>query len=121
MTRRTIDVNITGLNELITELNGMVDATAIADVDGITEAYARKMAEESAALAPIDLGGLKGSIASSPQEADDDVHVWEWGSNLPYATRMEYEHPTRKGFVRKAVWDNRAKYRDAIKRRLRRS
>lgn len=121
MSQRQFNVRVLGLEQVLRDLNRMVDAQAQADIDGIAETYARKMAEESAAMAPVDLGGLRGSIASSPQESDDNIHIWEWGSNLPYATRMEYTHPTNKGFVRKAIWNNRQKYRDAVIKRIKRS
>lgn len=121
MSPRQFNVRVVGLEAVIRDLGRMVDAQAQADIDGIAEAYARKMSEESAAMAPVDLGGLEGSIASSPQQSDESIHIWEWGSNLPYATRMEYEHPTNKGFVRKAVWNNREKYRKAVIKRILRS
>lgn len=118
MSQRQFNVRVIGLEALIRDLGRMVDAQAQADIDGIAEAYARKMAEQASAMAPIDLGGLKGSIASSPQVSDDNEHIWEFGSNLPYATKMEYTHPTNKGFVRKSVWDNREKYRKAVIKRI---
>lgn len=115
---KSFNVDVKGIAETIRKLDKHLGQEAVDDLDLITEAYARQMAKESAELAPVDLGALKGSIASSPQQSDENVHIWEWGSNLPYATRQEYEHKTRKGFVRKAVWNNREKYRNAIRKRL---
>ena len=113
-----LNVKVTGLDDVLRKLDKQLGQQAVDDLDKITEAYARKMANESAEMAPIKDGLLRNSIASSPQVSDDDTHVWEYGSNLPYATRQEYEHKTNKGFVRKAVWNNREKYRAAIKKRI---
>lgn len=109
-------ITISGLGQTI-QLLQTLGVGAQGDLDGITETYARKMSEESAALAPIDTSALKNSIAASPQPTDN-VHVWEWGSNLPYAVKMEYTHATNKAFIRKAVWNNREKYRKAVIKRL---
>lgn len=120
MSNNPIVINITGLNNVMRALANMADSSMVGDLERISETYARKMAEESAALAPIDTTALRNSIASSPQESTVE-HVWEYGSNLQYAVKMEYTHPTNKAYIRKVVWDNRAKYRKAIKERILRS
>lgn len=110
-------VSFDGLSDVLHKLKEKGDQKTVRDIDNITEAYARKMAAESAEMAPVDTGALKNSIASSPQPADEP-HTWQWGSNLPYATRQEYEHRTKKAFVRRAIWNNENEYVDAIKRRI---
>lgn len=112
------NVRVFGIEDVLRRLDRQIGEVAIRDVDRITETYARKMAEESAGLAPIDSGALRNSLASSPQQSEDSEHVWEYGSNLPYANRQEYEHATNKGFVRKSVWNNREDYRNAVKNRV---
>lgn len=109
-------VSVLGIDSLIQQLNDRLGDGAVSDIDRITETYARKMAADAAAMAPIDSGALKTSIASSPEQVEE--HVWQYGSNLPYATRQEYEHATNKAFIRKSVWNNRQRYRDAIKDRI---
>lgn len=84
--------------------------------DKVTETYVRKMANESASNAPVESGDLRASIIASPRRISNAV--WEYGSELPYARRQEYEHATRKGFIRKAVWNNRTPYREALKREV---
>lgn len=111
-----LNVKVTGVDDIIRKLNRHMGAQAIADVDKITEAYARSMANESAEMAPVKDGALRNSIASSPEQIEE--HVWQYGSNLPYAKRQEYEHKTNKAFIRKSIWNNRDKYRNAIKKRL---
>ena len=113
-----LNVKVAGLDDVLRKLDKQLGQQAIDDLDKITEAYARKMANESAEMAPIKDGPLRNSIASSPQVSDDDIHVWEYGSNLPYATRQEYEHKTNKAFIRKSVWNNREQYRAAIRKRI---
>lgn len=110
------NIRVTGIANVRRHLERLANAGFREDIANITETYARKMAEEAAALAPIDSGALKGSLASSPEQVD--TYTWSYGSNLPYATKMEYTHPTNKAFVRKSVWNNRNKYRDAIKNRV---
>ncbi len=112
-----LNVKVSGIDKVLRKLDRQLGDSAIADVDRITEAYVRKMANESAEMAPVKDGLLKNSIASSPQQSDE-VHVWEYGSNLPYATKQEYEHPTNKAFIRRSVWNNREKYRDAVLKRI---
>ena len=84
--------------------------------DNVTETYTRKMANESAGLAPVDTGDLRASIAASPEKLDDAL--WQYGSALPYALRQEYEHTSKKGFIRKSVYNNREKYREALRREV---
>lgn len=84
------------------------------DVQNITEAYTRKMANDAANNAPIDTGLLKNSLASSPQQVSE--YVWEFGSELPYATRQEYENATKKAFVRNSVAVNEPLYKQALEK-----
>src|SRR5690606_11621614 len=84
--------------------------------DKVTETYTRKMAKESAEMAPVDTGDLRASITASPLKLDDAT--WQYGSDLAYARLQEYEHYSRKGFIRKAVWNNRTPYREALRREV---
>lgn len=115
-----ININISGLSDVIRTLENMIGNDTIGGIDEITEAYARRMSAESAAKAPIDTSALRNSIAASPQPSDEP-HTWEYGSNLPYAIKMEYEHPENRAYIRSVVWDNKQPYRDAIEQRILRS
>jgi hypothetical protein len=111
---RTFNVSITGHGDVLR----MLDSSPIkTDLDRITEAYTRKMANETAQKAPVETGALKNSFTASVRKEADVL--WSYGSDLPYATPQEYEHKTKKGFVRKTVWDNREGYRNKINERLR--
>src|SRR5690554_7906606 len=107
---------MTGLDKLTKKFDSLSGNATLETVDKITETYTRKMANESAGLAPVDQNILAPSITASP--APVEKGVWEFGSILEYARRQEYEHATHKGFIRKAVWNNRTPYREALKREL---
>jgi len=115
---RKLNVQVFGIDDVLKKFAETGGEPAKRDLEKITETYARKMASESAEMAPVDTGALKNSISSSPRKAEGEEIAWEWGSNLPYATRQEYEHKSKKGFVRKAIWNNRTKYREAIRNRI---
>lgn len=111
------NVKIDGLGDVLKMFDSVGGQQAVNDIDKITETYARKMASDSAEMAPVDTGALKNSLASSPRQATEP-HTWQWGSDKPYATRQEYEHKTKKAFVRRAIWNSENDYVDAVKRRL---
>lgn len=112
-----INIRAQGIDEVMRRftLNGI---QAQGNADRITETYARKMANESAEMAPVDSGDLRASIIASPRRLQPGT--WEYGSELPYARRQEYEHASKKGFIRKSVWNNRNPYRDALRREFER-
>jgi len=109
-------MKVTGAKEVMTRFKHFYDGHTQAAVGNTVETFTRKMANESSGNAPIKDGYLKGSLASSPEKLGPTE--WSFGSDLPYALRQEYEHRTHKGFVRKAVWNNREAYRKAIKSRI---
>jgi hypothetical protein len=113
VSNQTFTVRVVGLPAVIEGFN--TDQVMI-DLDRITEAYARKMANETAMAAPVDTGRLKNSFPPSVRK-EGDVS-WSYGSDVPYAKKQEYEHKTKKGFVRKTVWNNRELYRNKINERL---
>ena len=100
-----INVKVQGLDAVLKDFSAKV-----------TETYTRKMANESAAMAPVLSGDLRASIAASPRRLK--LATWEFGSSLPYARRQEYEHASRKGFIRKSVWRNRNDYQAAVRREV---
>ncbi|GIN10217.1 hypothetical protein J26TS2_00840 [Shouchella clausii] len=100
-----ISIKIEGLDGVLKSLS---DEVARKQFDQETERTARKMANAAANNAPRETGALKNSlVASVRKEADVE---WSFGSDLPYAQRQEYEHATKKAFVRRAVWDNEDAY-----------
>ena len=110
-----INIKVDGIDEVMKEFGKWTGQAYAKDIDKVSETYARKMAKESAGKAPIDTGSLKGSIASSPAPGGT-LGEWTYGSDLPYARRQEYEHASAKGFIREVVWNNRDKYREAVRK-----
>ncbi|PAD61877.1 hypothetical protein CHH92_02125 [Bacillus sonorensis] len=70
-----VRIDIEGVNRVVRalEYEGLVR-----DIGNTTEAYTRKMANESADYAPVKTGRLRNSIVSSPEEIDQTT--WEYGS-----------------------------------------
>lgn len=104
---------VTGADKVI---KAFETSDILGDIDRITETYTRKMANTTAERAPVKSGKLRDSFPPSVRK--EGPGIWSYGSHLPYATRQEYEHRTKKGFVRKTVWENRTPYREAIKERI---
>lgn len=112
-----INVKVSGIDETLKQFGKWTGQAYAKDIDKVSETYARKMAKESAGKAPVDTGSLKASIAASPQPGET-LGEWTYGSDLPYARRQEYEHASKKGFIREVVWNNRDKYREAVLKRV---
>lgn len=112
------DVKAVGLDAVMKRFKHMADAATQEAVGKTVETYARKMAADAAANAPVRDSFLKNSLASSPAPDKKSPMTWTFGSNLPYARRQEYEHKSHKGFVRRSIWANREAYRAALKRRI---
>ncbi|WP_332606869.1 hypothetical protein [Bacillus spizizenii] len=107
-------ITIIGLTEA---LKSAANAQALkTDVGHDVERGVRRMANGGANNAPKKTGRLANSIVSSPHKEDD--LSWSFGSDLPYARRQEYEHRTRKAFIRRAVWDNEDELEKDIERSI---
>lgn len=110
-----INVSVKGITAIMGDLTKM-GKDAQSRADKVTETYARKMANESAEMAPVDSGDLRANIVASPRRVNN-AH-WEYGSNLAYAKRQEYENLSHKGFIRRSVWNNRTPFREALRREV---
>lgn len=108
-------IELKGVEDVINKL-AKKGTQAYENSEKITETYARKMANDSAGMAPVDSGALRSSIASSPKRLGHAL--WQYGSDLPYARRQEYEHQSKKGFIRKSVYSNGNDYVDRLKKEL---
>ncbi|EOW9526580.1 hypothetical protein ACO11K_000161 [Bacillus cytotoxicus] len=97
-----ITTNTRGLDSLLRRLDPSKYERAIAPV---VEKHARLQANTAANRAPVDSGLLSNSIQSSPKQLSK--LNWSYGANVPYAQRQEYEHRTKKGFIRKTVFEGR--------------
>lgn len=99
------------------KLDGIAGQAALNNADKIAETYTRKMANEAAEQAPVKDDILAPALAASPEQLEKGV--WQFGNNgVEYTRKQEYEHPTKKGFIRKSVWNNREDYRKRLKKEL---
>ena len=110
-----INVKVQGIEKVMNDFSHR-GLAAQYRADKVTETYTRKMANDSAAMAPVDTGDLRANLLASPRRVSNAV--WEYGGTLAYTRRQEYEHKSKKGFIRKSVWRNRNDYRDAVKREV---
>lgn len=110
-----MNVKVQGV-EKVMQSNTLKAVEAQLRADKVTETYTRKMANEAADGAPVKSGDMRANIAASPRRVSKAL--WEFGGTLPYTKRQEYEHKSKKGFIRKAVWRNRNDYREAIRREV---
>src|SRR5690625_4784203 len=84
--------------------------------DKVTEAYTGKIAHEPGGYAPTDTGELRANPIASPHRLAPAS--WQFGGTLAYTRRQEYENKTKKGFIRKAVWNNRTPYRERLREEI---
>lgn len=107
-----MNVSMTGINEIMKDFS-LAGMKAQGNADRVTETYTRKMANEAGANAPVDSGDMRANLIASPRRVT--AGAWQFGGTLPYTKRQEYEHKTKKGFIRKAVWNNRTTYRKRLR------
>lgn len=110
-----VNVKVQGIDKVMNDFTQR-GLAAQYRADKVTESYTRKMANEAGANAPVDTGDMRANILASPRRVTNAV--WEFGGTLAYTRRQEYEHSTKRGFIRKAVWKNRNDYRSALKREV---
>jgi len=110
-----LNVNVKGLDKAMKGFS-VKAAKAQGVADKVTETYTRKMANEAADMAPVKFGDLRANLVASPYRLHRGT--WQFGGTLEYTRRQEYEHKTKKGFIRRAVWNNRNDYREAIRREV---
>lgn len=112
MAKPAITVDFKGVEAAIQKAKTTRDEL-IRQFDGETEKATLRIANEAAKEAPRRDGHLKNSIAASPRRKA--VMVWEVGSDREYAARQEYEHASKRGFFRKALFNERNKFREALR------
>src|SRR5690625_7529504 len=108
-----MNVNVKGLDGVMKDFS-LAGIKAQGNADKVTETYTRKMANDSAGMAPVKSGDLRACLAASPRRLKPAV--WEYGGTLPYSRRQAYGHKTKKGSIRKSVWKNRNDCREALMR-----
>lgn len=111
-------IRVDGVREVLESLGSAGARQLAQELDAITEYNTREMAKAAHDGAPHLTGKLKGGIMASVNKVGE-AH-WEFGDGgVEYSRRQEYEHASKKGFFRKAVWNGRGQFRDDINRKLR--
>jgi hypothetical protein len=111
------NISISGVDKVLRRLDQATKQETVNKIDRRVEAVTRKMANDAATNAPVDSGKLRNSIIASPEKVGD--MMWQFGSDLPYAKRQEYENATKKAFIRKAVWSNEKKLKEGVLEEIR--
>jgi hypothetical protein len=109
-------VKATGMNDLLDAVGRKGARELTKELDDLTGKHALLMVNDAKQNAPYDTGKLQGSI----DIYDEELLSRTIGSDLPYAQRQEYEHKSKKGFFRKAIWRGRQPFRDAINSAIKR-
>jgi hypothetical protein len=114
MARRGVKfrVKTTGVYDVLAALGAKAAKELAGEFDEIVEKNAVKIVNQTKENAPIRDGFLRNSIHIYGRPAKMARII---GSDRDYATRQEYEHATKKGFFRKALWAGRVPLRDDIK------
>lgn len=103
---------MTGVDEVLKRLGKEGAKSLEGRLDLIVEKNAINIVNEAKENAPIRDGHLKRSIRLYGRPARLKRTI---GSDREYAQRQEYEHPTNKGFFRKALWKGREPFRKDIR------
>lgn len=89
----------------------------VTDLDNETERSALRVVNDARSNAPYRDGLLRNSI----RVYDKKLLQRTIGSDRPYAQRQEYEHATRKGYFRKALYAERETFRSAIEKAIKKA
>jgi hypothetical protein len=114
---RRIKVKVDGLDEVLRQLGREGAASLIEELDDVTEKHGLMAVNEAKENAPRRDGFLKNSIHFYGRQSKMSRL---FGSDRPYAARQEYEHATKKGFFRKALWNRREPFREEIRETIER-
>ncbi|KEK22470.1 hypothetical protein [Bacillus gaemokensis] len=97
-----IGARIKGMEDIYRMTNPDRYKTPVANT---VEKHARLQANTASNRAPFDNGLLAGSIPPSVKAFNGDQTGWSYGSPVEYAAVQEYTHKTKKGFMRKTMFE----------------
>jgi len=115
MKKLKISGKVEGLDKLLRQLGSEGASRLLKDLDNIVEKNALKIVNEAKKNAPVRDSPLVNSISLYGKKIALQRTV---GSDRPYAQRQEYEHKTKKGYFRKAMWNGRQPLRSDIEKRI---
>ncbi|MFC3344984.1 HK97 gp10 family phage protein [Paenibacillus abyssi] len=85
-------------------------------IDNEVEKAALRVVNGAREEAPRDTGQLANSI--SVVDAETKMFERTVGTDLPYAAIQEFEHATKRGFLRKSLFNERTQLRKALRKLL---
>ncbi|MGG5762656.1 hypothetical protein ACQ3VC_14205 [Bacillus proteolyticus] len=97
-----VSARIKGMEEIYRTMNSDRYKTPVANT---VEKHARLQANTASNRAPVESGNLAGSIPPSVKAFNGDKTGWSYGSEVEYAAVQEYTHKTKKGFMRKTMFE----------------
>lgn len=110
-------IRVDGVEDVMRTLGSAGAEQFAREIDQLTELNTREMANKAHDMAPHLTGKLKGGIVSSVNKIGEGH--WEFGDGgVEYSQKQEYEHKSKKGFFRKAVWNGRTKFRRDIVQKI---
>lgn len=111
-----VTITTSGADKIRRKLGKKAARELTRELDRVIEANSLKIVNNAKENAPIKTGALKRSIKIYEKPAEMERII---GSNMPYATKQEYEHKTKKGYFRRAVWGGKEPLRKDIELELR--
>lgn len=97
-----VSVRIKGMEDIYRMANPDRYKTPVANT---VEKHARLQANTASNRAPVESGDLAGSIPPSVKAFNGEKTGWSYGSEVEYAAVQEYTHKTKKGFMRKTMFE----------------
>ncbi|GMK47652.1 hypothetical protein PghCCS26_47820 [Paenibacillus glycanilyticus] len=105
----SVSIKVKGLDTVMRAAKE-IPQKLLKELDDETERAALRVVNDARVNAPVLDGFLRNSIKVSGKKKLQRVV----SSDRPYAARQEYEHPTKRGFFRKAIYKERVTFRAAI-------
>lgn len=112
-----VRVRVQGAQDVARRLRGKKQELA-EGIDADVEWTTLKAINEARTNSPYKTGELRRGIQLITQ--DTKPMTRSWGGFRIYTRRQEYEHKTKKGFMRRAQWNARTNLRQRIENTLRR-
>lgn len=97
-----ISTRIRGIDDVYRMTNPNLYITPVANT---LEKHAMLQANTASNRAPVESGLLAASITASVKPIQEDKLGWSYGSAVEYAAVQEYTHKTKKGFMRKTMFE----------------
>lgn len=110
-------IQVRGVEDVIRRA-GLKRARLVREIDMDVEVTTFEAVNMARNGAPVLTGKLQEGIQILPQYTK--VLSRTWGGLAEYTRRQEYEHKSKKGFMRRAQWQARSVLRERVRRTIER-